>query len=61
MLAYKAGKATRKKTLSLTIKNGKFGGTLKLSASDAKKASKLTVTVSCPGASPAKKAVSVKK
>jgi plastocyanin len=60
-LAYKAGKATRKKTLSLTIKNGKFSGTVKLSASDAKKASKLTVTVSYPGAAPSKKTVSVRK
>jgi hypothetical protein len=60
-VAYKAGKVTRKKALSLTIKNGRFSGTLKLSAADAKNASKLTVTVTYPGATPIKKTVSIKK
>jgi plastocyanin len=60
-LAYKNGKATRKKTLSLAIKGGKFGGTIKLSAADARKAQKLTVTVSYNGVSPVKKSVTIKK
>ena len=60
-LSYKVGKKTIKKTLSVTIKAGKFSGTLKLSATDAKKASKLTVSVSSTGSPVAKKSVSVKK
>ena len=60
-LAYKVGKKSRTKTLSVTIKGGKFSGTLKLSAGDAKKASKLAVTVSATGTRPAKKTVSVKR
>jgi hypothetical protein len=59
-LAFKVGKKARTKTLSLTIKNGKFSGTLKLSAADAKKAAKLSVTVTAAG-STAKKTVSVKR
>jgi hypothetical protein len=53
--------AARTKTLSLAIVKGKFTGTIKLSAADARKAQKLTVTASYNGASPAKKVVSVKK
>ena len=49
------------KTLTVTIKSGKFSGTLKLSAADAKKASKLSVTVSATGTGAAKKTVSVKR
>jgi plastocyanin len=60
-LAFKNGKATRKKTLSLPIKGGKFSGTIKLSAADARKAQKLTVTASCNGKSPVKKSVTIKK
>jgi hypothetical protein len=60
-LAFKNGKATRKKTLSLPIKAGKFSGTIKLSAADARKAQKLTVTASYNGASPTKKTVTIKK
>ena len=37
-LTYKVGKKSVKKTLSLAINGGKFSGTLKLSATDAKKA-----------------------
>ena len=48
-LAYKVGKKSRTKTFSVTVKGGKFSGTLKLSAGDAKKASKLAVTVSATG------------
>jgi plastocyanin len=59
-LTYKVGKKTRTKTASLTVKGGKFSGKLKLSAADAKKASKLSVTVTAAGAS-TKKTVSVKK
>ena len=60
-LAYKVGKKSRTKTFSATVKSGKFSGTLKLAAADAKKASKLSVTVSATGAPPAKKTVSVKR
>ena len=60
-LAYKVGKKSRTKTFSVTVKGGKFSGTLKLSAGDAKKASKLAVTVSATGTQPAKKTVSVKR
>jgi plastocyanin len=60
-LAYKNGKATRKKTLSLPIKAGKFSGTIKLSAADARKAQKLTVTASYNGTSLVKKSVTIKK
>jgi plastocyanin len=49
-LSYRAGARTRKKTLSLTVSNGKFTGTVKLSAADARKAQKLTVTVTYAGA-----------
>ncbi len=61
VLTYKNGKATRKKTLSLAIKAGKYRGTIKLSAADARKAKKLTVTVSYSGLTPTKKNVAVKK
>ena len=60
-LAYKNGKATRKKKRSVAIKGGKFSATFKLSAADARKAQKLTVTASYNGASPAKKSVTIKK
>ncbi|HEY6888063.1 MAG TPA: hypothetical protein VI300_09795, partial [Solirubrobacter sp.] len=60
-LTYKVGKKSVKKTLTLAISGGKFGGTLKLSVTDAKKASKLTVTVSTTGAPAARRTVSVKK
>ena len=60
-LAYKVGKKSRTKTFSVTVKGGKFSGTLTLSAGDAKKASKLAVTVSATGIQPAKKTVSVKR
>ena len=45
----------------MTVKGGKFSGTLTLSAGDAKKASKLAVTVSATGTQPARKTVSVKR
>ena len=61
VLTYKSGKATRTKTLSLAIKSGKYSGTIKLSAADARKAQKLKVTVSYNGLTPAKKNVTVKK
>jgi len=48
-LAYKVGKKSRTKTFSVTVKGGKFSGTLKLSAGDAKKASKLAVTAPVSG------------
>ena len=48
-LTYKVGKATRKKTLTLTIKSGKFSGSVKLSAGDARKASKPAVSASYAG------------
>jgi plastocyanin len=60
-LAYKTGKTTHKKKLSVAIKSGKFSATFKLSAADARKAQKLTVTASYNGASPAKKSVTIKK
>jgi hypothetical protein len=60
-LAYKVGKKARMKTLRLAIKAGRFSGTLKLSATDAKKASKLSVTVSAAGTGTAKKAVAVRR
>jgi hypothetical protein len=60
-LTYKIGKKSVKKTLSLAINGGKFSGKLKLSATDAKKSSKLTVTVSTIGAPAAKRTVSVKQ
>jgi hypothetical protein len=60
-LAYKNGKATRKKQLSVAIKGGKFSATFKLSAADARKAQKLTVTASSNGTAPAKKSVTIKK
>jgi hypothetical protein len=60
-LTYKVGKKSVKKTLSVAVKGGKFSGTLKLSATDAKKASKLSVSVSATGTPAAKKTVSVKK
>jgi plastocyanin len=59
-LAYKVGRKARSKTASLPIRSGRFRGTLKLSSADAKKASKLTVTVTVAGTS-AKKRVSVRK
>ncbi len=60
-LAYKVGKKARTKTLSIAIKGGKFSGTVKLSATDAKQASKLSVTVTAAGAPAAKKTVSVRR
>ena len=60
-LAYKVGKKSRTKSRSVAIKGGKFSGTLKLSAGDARKASKLSVTVSAAGTASAKKTVSVRK
>ncbi len=61
VLTFKNGKATRTKTLSLAIKAGKYSGTIKLSAADARKAQKLSVTVSYNGVTPTKKSVTVKK
>ncbi len=61
VLTYKNGKATRTKTLSLAIRSGKYSGTIKLSAADARKAQKLRVTVSYNGVKPAKKNVTVKR
>ena len=61
VLTYKRGKTTRTKTLSLAIKGGKYSGTIKLSATDARKAQKLKVTVSYNGLTPAKKTVTVKR
>ena len=55
VLTFKNGKKTRTKTLSLAIKSGKYSGTIKLSTADARKAQKLTVTVSYNGVKPAKK------
>jgi plastocyanin len=60
-LAYRVGKKARVKTFSATIKGGKFSGTLKLSSSDAKKASKLSVTVTAVGAPAATKTVSIRR
>jgi plastocyanin len=60
-LAYKSGKATRKNKRSVAIKGGKFSATFKLSAADARKAQKLTVTASYAGVSPARKSVTIKK
>jgi plastocyanin len=60
-LSYRVGKKSIKKTLSIAIKSGTFSGTLKLSATDAKQASKLSVSVSATGSPAAKKTVSVKK
>ena len=59
-LAYKVGSKARTKTASFTVKGGKFSGTLKLSTADAKKAAKLSVTVTASGMT-AKKTVSVKR
>jgi plastocyanin len=58
-LAYKVRKKARTKTFSLTIAGGRFSGKLMLASSDARKASKLSVTVIAPGAPVAKKTVSV--
>ena len=49
VLTYKVGKAKRTKTLTLTVKNGKFTGSVKLSAGDARKASKPAVSASYAG------------
>jgi plastocyanin len=60
-LAYKVGKRSLTKSLGVAIKGGRFSGTLKLPAGDAKKASKLSVTVSAAGTGTARRAVSVKR
>ena len=49
-LIYRSGGKTRRKTLSLTVSNGRFSGKLKLSASDARRARNLAVTVTYAGA-----------
>jgi plastocyanin len=48
-LAYKVGAKKKTKKLTLKIKHGHFAGKLKLPARDARKAKKLTVTVSYAG------------
>ena len=48
-LAYKVGKETKKKSAGPAIAAGKYKGTIKLSATDAKKAQKLKLTVSYAG------------
>ena len=59
-VSYRVGSKTRKKTLSLTVKNGRFSGKLKLSASDARRAKKLAVTVTY-GGEKAKRTVKVSR
>ena len=49
VLTYKVGKAKRTKTLTLSVKSGKFSGSVKLSAGDARKASKPAVSASYAG------------
>ena len=49
MLTYRNGKATRRKTLNLTVRSGKFSGSVKLSAGDARKASRPAVSASYAG------------
>ena len=48
-LSYKVGKAIKKKSASPAIAAGKYKGTIKLSAGDAKKATKLKLTVTYAG------------
>ena len=49
VLTYRVGKAKRTKSLTLSVKNGKFSGTVKLAAGDARKASKPAVNASYAG------------
>ncbi len=63
MLAYKVGAKKKSKTLTLTISGGRFEGKTKLAAGDARKAAKLTLTVTYAGDArflPATKTASVK-
>jgi hypothetical protein len=48
-LTYKVGAKKKTKTLVLKIARGRFAGKVKLPAGDARKAAKLTVTVSYAG------------
>ena len=48
-LSYKVGKATKKKSASPSVAAGKFKGTIKLSATDAKKAQKLKLKLTYAG------------
>jgi hypothetical protein len=48
-LAYKVGAKKKTKKLTLKIKGGHFAGKLKLPSGDARKAKKLTVTISYAG------------
>ncbi len=48
-LTYKVGKATKKKSASPSIAGGKYKGTIKLSASEAKKAQKLKLKLTYAG------------
>jgi len=59
-LSYRAGTKPRKKTLSLSVRNGRFSGKLKLSGTDARRASKLSVTVTYAGEK-AKRSVKVSR
>ena len=59
-VSYRVGSKSRKKTLSLTVKNGRFSGKLKLSAGDARRAKKLAVTVTY-GREQAKRTVKVSR
>jgi hypothetical protein len=62
-LAYNVGAKKKSKTLTLKIAGGRFTGKTKLAAGDARKAAKLTVTVSYVGDArflPATKTATVK-
>jgi len=60
-LSYRTtGTKLRKKTLSLPVRNGRFSGTLKLSAADARRAKQLSVTVTFAGET-AKRTVKVSR
>jgi hypothetical protein len=48
-LTYRNGKKMRRKTLSLTVRHGKFSGSVKLAAGDARKASRPAVSASYAG------------
>jgi hypothetical protein len=48
-LTYRSGKATRRKTLNLTVRNGKFSGSVRLPAGDARKASRPAVSAGYAG------------